>query len=1541
MPNIDQDMRQSGDILSTLDGVSKRTDTQTKLLSSIDANLGQLIQEFSRMSSANAINSYGDGKGGYSYGRSNVYSKRMSRQRSSQGSDIDDTVDEITSGITSRVANSILNNRGLNNIVSSVINDLKRPIRDKMESSVYDLLDGIEHSLKRGAGSADISKRIKSSLESLASDLGVETKDIGKGIGKLLGQKLLQNADVKAVADFSKQFAQTQIRNIRAAYQSGKAGQIQDMPDLIRRQSLRESLSDIPKESEKEEFLRRTGKSGIGLTNAREELLRQNAEKARTKYIGDPSDLSETEVSGSSKSSSDRNNDTQSQINSANELAINAQSCIINTDNLDINIEGSGLDRILNRRDESDVSNDSDSDSDSDRVTLSDIDQVRGSSDNKPFDMPDISSELSEIGGSGSPTDRNRYARTPENEYADYMSRFTESEQANADYLASQIAAQRLSRFDTTDPRMRSIASNNLNQILDLEDLDESRSRIRSSGKSSGYEMDSITIDDTKKSKAEFDSTLSDIGDSGRFRRSRSNSQNSEMTDISDVSGGTESLGGLENVVKYLQGGLSDFMHSNVLTGKAYDLAESSGSSLFGGIKDMASSAFGKGKSKYLSEIDLVQKGAMSASDMSGLGGMISTLTGGATEAGAALSGATSAIAALGPAAIAAAGAFVIVGGALKKSLEPAIEGIKKAADAASTSMHRTMESARKNVENSQKRIMDDVRTLVETPFNILKEAAQDWYNAWDSNIRTINATQGYTKADLQDLMASFAERLRSEGLTSVVAATDITNNLTKVLQSGLSGQIAEEFAYLATKLNAAVPTQDFFSYADTYASIAANAVRAGATQSAAIEEASQQLIAFANNVLYASREVAGGFTTGLQNAESLFKQSVQISQAAKSYNASEISGVMTSVSAIVGAIAPDVASSLTDAIYKAAVGGNSNEIVALRSLAGINASNTEFLQQIATDAKTVFSDLFEELGKRQNMSESGYMEVAEGLSSIFGLSMDAFARVDFNYLAQAIESMDTSSAALSNNIMLLASGETTTNAEQLKMQEINKLILDEGLSYVLDNEAARSIQEHMWDEQLARQLQETEYGVNLHGAALEALEGIKATINLILDILNPIRLIGRLADLKTTWDETNALRSDIQSVLELGKVGSGNAQQLYNLTHTNEDLGITDNLVSMLGGSSKYSDVHDKMNSGVEATNFLGAAFGPIGAIGALTGSLLSYDVTGRTGRIESPSDMSEYGTNGEGGSWGSSFNIESRYNWSSIGKSIASSLSSESNSLSSIPDRAWSDSSSSSNADDYAMESMQSMLDSMSGFVNANRSASYEDWVNTSRSYGIADYEKALEQAGLTQSQVEAQFNMLQAQIGAREKVEREAKEESFWKDTTDKTSEISAECTAQKENYSDMSKFLKENMYGTINGINGNIVSVKTPIDAINGKIIDDTTMRTILTSTIASPVESKFNAVIQNELTSIGWLSSLSKRLETIESILTNGSIDVHDSGLLQELINLHTNLVVDGDSTQNQIIRQLETLITMLQSSGGSTLARLPFSLFALSGAANN
>lgn len=797
-------------------------------------------------------------------------------------------------------------------------------------------------------------------------------------------------------------------------------------------------------------------------------------------------------------------------------------------------------------------------------------------------------------------------------------------------------------------------------------------------------------------------------------------------------------------------------------------LTDSLGEDIAGSIQDAGLNQLtgllqgGAGSGEVESQLLSLLGGSGGGFDLAGLSqSLVSTLgmgEAGAAGAGASAAGASAALSGLTAAATAAAPVILaVVAGfialkAISNAIKPAIEGFKTAIDGAKKAANRYSASQKANIDNAQKRLMDDVETMVKTPFDILEKAATEWYNTWDENLRKINGTQGYNKEELQSLMGAFADRLREEGLTSVVSAADITDNLAKVLDSGLSGTVAEEFAYIATKLNAAVPTQDFFGYADTYASIAANSIRMGKSQEQAIAEANAQLEAFASNVLYASREVAGGFTTGLKDAESLFKQSVQIAQAGKTNNATEISAVMTAVSAITGAIAPDLATSMTDAIYKAATGGNSSEIVALRSLAGINASNTEFLRQLASNPKEVFSNLFNELAKRQSMSEDAYMEVAEGLSSIFGVSMDAFARVDFAYLAQAISSMNSSNASLDENIALLASGETTTTAEQLKMQQINKVILDEGLAYVLDNEAARSIQEHMWAEQIAREQMEATYGVELQGAALKFLEGIRETIDNILNFLIPFRALGKVADLASTVAEGEAQKADIAQMLELGKVGTGNANDLYNLTTRNKDLNLTDSLVAMMGGVSAYeiaSNSRKLRNSLFFHTSTPGAA---------------ASDLLHRTYSSAATAGITN------------TFSGKSAYGWGTIGKSVASTLLSSNNNGAGFTFAKLSSSTGLDAIDGtiskIKTQELKDALNSMSDFVknDTEHKYSYDDWVKSvMNKYNIADFNKMLEENNMTAESVEGQFDMLQSQVAAQEKLDREKREEEFWENNT----------------------------------------------------------------------------------------------------------------------------------------------------------------------------
>lgn len=808
----------------------------------------------------------------------------------------------------------------------------------------------------------------------------------------------------------------------------------------------------------------------------------------------------------------------------------------------------------------------------------------------------------------------------------------------------------------------------------------------------------------------------------------------------------------------------------NTYTGKATDFVTNKAASEIKNFLDGKTNVFEKFGEFAQKDKSFYGKWAKSAgsglgkaassigSKMGGKAGTILTSVGGALGKGASVigseAGAASAaegLAALGSYALPAAAAIIVLTKVVK-ALGPAIEGIKKRLNEMKKAGDRYNNSRKENLKLEQKRLREDVEDIIKYPFKILEAAATRAYEVWDQNLRLITATQGYNKADLQDLMAAYAQRIRSEGLSSVISTADLTENLAQVLKSGLSGPVAEEFAYLATKLNAAVPTQDFFGYASEYAALIANAQQMGMTQAEAVAQANAAIETYASNILYASRQLTGGVTTGLQNAQSIFQDALKITQTSRVGDISQISGVLTSISAIVGAIAPDLASSIVDLVTSAATGGNADQLVALRSLAGVNASNTEFLRQLATNPKSLFVALFDNLGRMQKMSEGAYMEVAEGLSSVFGVSMDALARVDFNYLAQAISQMNVGNAALDENMNMLLSGQTTLTAEQLKTQQINKYMIDEGLSYVLDNEAARAIQQHMWEEQMNRELMEATYSVELKGAALEFLEGIKQTINNIINILNPFAWIGKLVNVVATTQESAGHEADIAQVLRLGRVGTGalsasELQSLYNLTTRGRDLNLTPHLVDLMGGRSMYEMMHF-------GTNVWNSLFNnPI-----MTAMDAGQDI------LRLLTDPSTYATLGSmlttvGSGTGS------RYTWKDLRKStslaMSSLLSGGRAPLVGTPAIEVSSSAQSGLTDRLNKMLNREYIDS---FIKAGKG--YDEWAATASKFGIRDLSNAIEEAGYSKSQIAAFFEQQQTEQGKDEK-KREALDQQDFRD------------------------------------------------------------------------------------------------------------------------------------------------------------------------------
>lgn len=722
--------------------------------------------------------------------------------------------------------------------------------------------------------------------------------------------------------------------------------------------------------------------------------------------------------------------------------------------------------------------------------------------------------------------------------------------------------------------------------------------------------------------------------------------------------------------------------------------------------------------------------------------------------------------------------------------LKPLLEGIGQFIKAWGTAFNKDESIRRQRLKAAQERNEKDLKMLAEQPFKILEEAVKEWESTWDKTLHTVSQTQGYTKEDVYDLYESISERLINEGLSSAIPATDVIEKLNSILESGLSGRIAEEFAYEATKLNAAVPTQDFTSFAASYAQIASQLVSEGYSQETAISLANYQLEQFASNLLYSSRTLSGGFTTGLKDAASLFQSSVEIAQSSKEIlDANDISAVLTAVAGVVGSVAPDLASGLVNNVVQAAIGGNSDAIVALRSLAGINAGNTEFLRAFTDNPKEIFVTLFKNLAQMQSMSPDNYMEVAEGLSSVFGVDMKAFARVDFAQLADKVASMQINQDSLNENLALLASGESTTSAEQMKLQEINNRILDEGLAYIIDSEAGRLVQQHMWEEQLANEMQEATYAVDLQGSALAVLEGLRQAVANIINFLNPAGYIAKgVEQLVGVIQDTDEINADLIAVLEKGAVG-GNQKAFSNLVTVGEDLGLVRPLIEMMGGKSAAgtSTWGNQWINGLEALERGGASF----SLGLLTGgasnviqNLQQYSgnqtltdflyENGLTSGYAFNQGMDSLGgamnvflgTTGRAGVTANTSNvnkvISSLYSGFNVGKGQFNTLKSNIGKayLGGI-NRVMTNSATEKAAEE-ARKQMEAFLQSAE--TAAANGMQESEWLATAKDYGINNWQEAMEAYGITSTDVSGYYQAQEAMQGAIIEQQRRDDEQLF---------------------------------------------------------------------------------------------------------------------------------------------------------------------------------
>ena len=238
----------------------------------------------------------------------------------------------------------------------------------------------------------------------------------------------------------------------------------------------------------------------------------------------------------------------------------------------------------------------------------------------------------------------------------------------------------------------------------------------------------------------------------------------------------------------------------------------------------------------------------------------------------------------------------------------------------------------------------------------------------------------------------------------------------------------------------------------------------------------------------------------------------------------------------------------------------------------------------------------------------------------------------------------------------------------------------------------------------------------------------------------------------RSTADDARELTADIKGVLEAGKVGEGNQAELANLITRNRELNLTPDIITLLGGTSQYNSP-DIFLDAVSALTSMSS--GPLGAVvdpDLLYGMKQSAFDAIKTGmnqsKVESPSSVY---------SWGAS-----------VGKSIATYLSSSTPSGTSVGSSMGNVAQSSTDA---AKARNKANIDRMLAEDYMQRyieEGTYEEWKATAKNFGIADFQKALEDAGYTEEAVKARFQSGEANEAARKQAERYQREELFWDNT-----------------------------------------------------------------------------------------------------------------------------------------------------------------------------
>lgn len=439
-------------------------------------------------------------------------------------------------------------------------------------------------------------------------------------------------------------------------------------------------------------------------------------------------------------------------------------------------------------------------------------------------------------------------------------------------------------------------------------------------------------------------------------------------------------------------------------------------------------------------------------------------------------------------------------------------------------------------------KIEQDVKDMSTYALDIYQTSADKIYSAWDKNLGQVSATMGYTKEAINTLQDQVAQRLQAEGYSTSINAADFLDELSRVLNANLNDTLAEAFATQSLILEKAVPEIDLTSMAAEFGAIYTGAQREGKDAESVMIEAMNQVA----GAVKAIEETTDGNNQFIRQVPAYLQQAQTIvARAGGSVdNVAALTTQMMAAEGPLAALAPQL-SGFTGELINILTQQNDSTAVALRAImhdinSEIGISATDFMTSFMEDTQGTLVTAFEAIDQfiERNESPAARQEFLTAMESIFGISGDKLAQLDFGYLseqlAQTNASMNTS--ALLEAEALVQSGETTTLEEQLVANTSNMLLAQNSIRDTLDNAIMRKLEKNeIQMERSIRMSMQTQV-VNFAEETMSFFTKLK---DIMVDLLDPLGIFKMANSAISIATETAMEAAEYSMVASWSSIGS------------------------------------------------------------------------------------------------------------------------------------------------------------------------------------------------------------------------------------------------------------------------------------------------------------------------------------------------------------------------------------------------------------------